>query len=549
MRIPSLPVLLVLGTSLVLACGTSRRSGFGDQSDPTIPGGGTGFDNDAGTSDMPLDRDPITCAEASQSRTYVGCDYWPTVTGNVVADVFDFAVVVSNIGKAPAEVKVTGPNGVDQTVTVPPGSLEKVYLPWVPALKGGGYTSAGQALPSFTESVLARKSAYHVVSSVPVVVYQFSPLEYAGKGGPAGKSWASCPNLGASVSGCFSFSNDASLLLPSTAWTGSYRVTGVQGWSTSNPILGAQDIAGGYAAITASQDGTTVKVLLGANANVMTGGGIPAKAGGEVLELTLDAGDVAEIVTPKGDKNDLSGSLVQATKPVQVISGIQCINVPAEQSACDHVEESVLPAEALGKRYIVTTPTRPKGGAGAHVVRFVGNRDGTTLTYFPAKPGPGCPDTLSAGEVAQCTGNVTIDFMVTGSQEFGITTFMVGSSVYEPGNNQAQGDPSQTIFASTEQFRRSYLFLTPDDYDVSYAVIVGPEGAAPMLDGAPVDGYEALAEGLGVWRATLSAGKNGAHTLTSTMPVGLQAMGYGAFTSYQFPGGLNVKMIAPPPTK
>jgi hypothetical protein len=35
--------------------------------------------------------------------------------------------------------------------------------------------------------------------------------------------------------------------------------------------------------------------------------------------------------------------------------------------------------------------------------------------------------------------------------------------------------------------------------------------------------------------------------MTSTMPVGAQVMGYGAYTSYQYPGGLNLTLIAPPP--
>src|SRR4029078_8916059 len=98
---------------------------------------------------------------------------------------------------------------------------------------------------------------------------------------------------------------------------------------------------------------------------------------------------------------------------------VQCINVPADKSACDHVEEPVQPAEALGKQYVVTTPTRPSGTPGIHVVRFVGNRDATTLTYAPSKP-PGCPDSLSTGEVAQCDGPVSMDFVVTGTEEFGI---------------------------------------------------------------------------------------------------------------------------------
>ncbi len=547
MRVLSSLVLMALGSMAALAaCGDTRRSGFEERdNDPVLPGGGTGFDDDGG-SVTELDRDPITCAEAAQARTYVGCDYWATVTGNVVPDVFDFAIVISNSGQTEASVKVTGPNGVDVEVKVAPGTLEKVFLPWVTALKGAGLNSPAQSPTPFTSSILAKKSAYHVVSSAPVVVYQFSPLEYAGKGGPSGKSWSGCPQLGGS--GCFSYTNDASLLMPSTAWTGSYRVTGIHGWSVPGLFGGAEDLLGSFAAITASQDGTTVKLALGAKAKILGGTGISAGNPGDVVELTLDAGDVAQIVTEKGDKFDLSGSLVTSDKPVQVISGIQCINIPEDQTACDHVEESVLPAEALGKQYVVTTPTRPAGGSGLHVVRFVGNRDGTTLTYAPSKPA-GCPDTLAAGEVAQCDGTVGEDFIVTGTEEFGVTTFMVGSSMYEANNPQAKGDPSQTIFGSTEQFRTSYLFLTPDDYDVSYAVVVGPQGAAPVLDGKSLDDGKPLANGFVVWRATLGGGKNGAHTLTSAQPVGLQAMGYGAFTSYQFPGGLNAKHIAPPPTK
>ncbi len=539
--VTSLALLAIVSSVSVAACGDSKRGGFDDKgNDPT-------FDDDGGA-EKELDRDPITCEEATRARTYVGCDYWATVTGNIVPDIFDFAIVVSNSGQTEATVKVTGPNDVAVEVKVAPGTLEKVFLPWVPALKGQGLVIANQAPPPLASSVLARKSAYHVVSSVPIVVYQFSPIEYAGKGGAPGKSWVDCPELGGPASGCFSYTNDASLLIPSTAWTGNYRVLGTQGWSATTAQGTSQAVLGSFAAITASQDGTKVKVALGAKAKVLPGKGIAAGGAGDVLEIALDAGDVAQIVTEKGAEFDLSGSLVQSDKPVQIISGIQCINVPADKSACDHVEESVLPAEALGKKYVVTTPTRPSGTPGLHVVRFVGNRDGTTLAYAPSKPA-GCPDRLSAGEVAECDGPVSTDFIVTGTEEFGVATFMVGSTMYEASNQKAKGDPSQTIFASPEQFRTSYLFLTPDDYDVSYAVIVGPAGANPVLDGAAVTDFQPLAEGFGVWRVTLGRGQNGAHTLSSSFPVGLQAMGYGAFTSYQFPGGLDVKRIAPPPTK
>lgn len=539
LRARSLSALGVL--ALAASCGSSeKRSGFGDDQskDPTLPG--ERFDpNDAGTGQVDLGRDPETCEEAKQTRTYVGCDYWPTVTANNVWSVFDYAVVVSNTGKSAADVTVTGPNGVSQKVTVASGALEKIYLPWVPELKGPDANSQGAATP-MTASALAKGGAYHLVSSAPVVVYQFNALEYQGKGGPPGKSWSSCPN----PLGCFSYSNDASLLLPSTAWTTTYRVTGVKGWSTGAPF-GDPNIMGAYVVITAAEDGTTVSMALGTKGQVLAGAGVDGANAGQSVQVTLNAGDAVELVTPKGEAYDLSGSLVTASKPVQVLTGIPCLFVPKDQSACDHVEESVVPAEALGKRYVVTTPTRPTGGPGQHVVRFYGNRDGTALTYAPTKPA-GCPDTLNAGDVAEC-GPLSTDFVVEGSAELGVSGFQVGSSVYDPSGDDPRGDPSQTTFASTEQFRRSYVFLAPDDYDVSYAVIVGPEDAKPVVDGSPASGFAPIGGGLGVWRPTLDKGKSGAHTLTSDKPVGLQVMGYGAYTSYQYPGGLNLKLIAPPP--
>src|SRR5262249_7912866 len=157
--------------------------------------------------------DPGSCEEAARERSNVGCDYWPTITGNLVQPVFDFAVVVSNSGSAAAKVKVTGPNKVDLAVTVAPGTLEKIYLPCVRSLKGPDITTTLSELTSpMKASVAAAGGAYHLVSSAPVVVYQFNPLEYRAAGGPPGKDWSDCA-LALGDKECLSHSNDASLLL------------------------------------------------------------------------------------------------------------------------------------------------------------------------------------------------------------------------------------------------------------------------------------------------------------------------------------------------
>ena len=532
--------------------GGAAGSGEGGGGNPAGSGQGGGMIFDSGTiedsSGSGFVTNPKTCAESANSHSYIGCDYWPTVTANNVWSIFDFAVVVANTGTEDAEVTVTGPSGTNTFDVVPPNTLKTVYLPWVPALKGKDCNECGEAV-AMTASVKADASAFHLVSTRPVTVYQFSALEYAGKGGPSGKNWSSCPgnkicSQTFSAVGCFSFSNDASLLLPSTAWTQNYRLAGSNGWE----VDGFGGVMPSYAVITASQDGTEVEFKTAGK--VLAGGGLSAMSKGQSGKVTLNAGDVLEVVGGNLAADDLSGSLVTATKPIQVITGMPCVNKPADKSACDHVEESVFPAETLGKEYVVTLPAAPKGGkAPGQIVRIVGNVDGTTLTFDPAVK-IGATATINAGQVIDL-GQVVQDFKVSGDNEFIVATFMLGGSVVDPGTTgEEKGDPSQSLATAIEQYRDSYIFLAPQDYDVNYVNIIAEPGTSVTLDGKGVDSslFSTVGgSGMGVARVKLAA--TGSHSLTSSKPVGIQVYGYGSYTSYQYPGGLNLRSIAPPPPK
>jgi hypothetical protein len=561
--------LFALGSfaALLGACGGSKNVGSGFSTD----GGGNGPTPDAsmGFGDMGMGNfgdtgptmpggDPTTCTEAAAEHSYIGCDYWPTVVANNVWSIFDFTAVVANAGTQPASVTVTG-NGQNQQVMVQPGQLEKIYLPWVASLKGADSDNCGEATP-LQASVTATNSAYHLVSSVPVTVYQFNALEYQGMGGAPNKDWSSCPGsspcsdpedpaFGTAI-GCFSFTNDASLLLPTTAMTGNYRVTGDHGWTAQDPESGMSiPVMGSYFAVTGTQAGTSVTVHLSSTGTVLAGGSVPAASPGTMFTFSLNAGDVAEIVSPLGDTYDFSGSLVQATNPVQVISGSPCMQTPETAEACDHLEQSVFPAETLGTHYIVTVPTSPHQAVIGHNVRIYGNFNGTTLTYSPSMPA-GCAATIDAGQVVDC-GIVSTNFEVTGTQSFAVGTFMLGGSLADPNAQppNQEGDPSESMFASVEQFRSNYIFLAPNDYEESYVDIVAAPGTSLTLDGAPVTASaQAVGTGAyGIIRVALGQGQNGAHSLTASEPIGIQVIGYGAYTSYQYPGGLDLAQIAPPP--
>jgi len=530
-----------------VACGSSSRNQFeGEQPDSgdLLQDGGGGFETGPAS----------PCAAAAQAKAYVGCDYWPTVTGNLVQDVFDFAVAVANVGTTDANVTVTGPEGLKKTVKVKAGALEKVYLPWSSVLKGFG---AG-----LTRSVYDAKGAFHLVSDSPVVVYQFNPLEFRAAGGEPGKDWSGCLKQPLQTE-CYSYSNDASLLLPTTAMTGNYRIMGATGFSRHpvNPNTGEvdktqplQNLAPTYFAVTATQDGTTVTVKLGPKGKVVGDGRIKSAEGGDTITFQMDAGDVAEVVSPSGNEWDFSGSLLQADKAVQVITGVPCADFPLDTQACDHVEETLFPAETLGKHYVVMRPTGPKSNNVGHIVRIYGNQDGTALSYKPSKP-TGCPDSVSAGDVVDC-GEVTTDFEIEGTKEFGVGTFQLGGEKADPdwdpfSLEQPQGDPSQSFAVGVEQFRDRYVFLAPTDYKTSFLDLIAEEGTTLKLDGIDKSNELAVLAGTGYFRARirLSNGNDGVHVLEASKPVGIQVIGYGDNTSYQYPGGLNLTLIAPPPVK
>ncbi|MCC6522150.1 MAG: IgGFc-binding protein [Polyangiaceae bacterium] len=522
-----------LGTLFVaLGCSASNRSNFdGGGAGAGVGTGGAGgliFTGNGGAGGDVLIGDPKTCEQAAQAKTYIGCDFWPTVVPNQVWSIFDFAVVVANAGDDVASVTIERNGGTVASGQVQPDSLATFYLPWVAALKGPDFDMYTSVAP-FSASALVTGGAYHLTSSIPVTVYQFNALEYGPQGGPPNKDWSSCPGYLSGV-GCNSYSNDASLLLPSTAMTGNFRVTGIAGW----PLAGL----GAYFAVTGLTDGTGVTVHMPATGSVVSGAGISAIGAGQNGSFTLDRGDVAVLLgDPSGDQ---SGAQVYASQPVQVLHGHPCRFVPDDYQACDHLEESVLPAETLGKHYLVTRPTGPSGGPVTHVVRLYGNFDGTVLTYPQGAP-PGAPPALAAGQVVDL-GMVDMDFEVTSDQAFAVSSFLVAGEVI------GAGDPAQSAAVAVEQFRSKYVFLAPYDYDQNFAQIVMPSGAGVVLDGVSVGGAVAIGgSGYSVAHVLLGPGVNGAHVLQSNSAIGLQVTGYGSYTSYYYPGGLDLRAIAPPP--
>jgi hypothetical protein len=482
------------------------------------------------------------CATAEELRSNVGCEYWPTPLPNIdgVASDFDFRVVVANPGDSPARVRVLRGATVVAERTIPGNGLEAIVLPWVTAL------SFGITLPELP-SVVVSEGGYRLISDTPVIVTQFNPFEYG-----AGR-------------GRFSYSNDASLLLPTSSLTGSYL-------GVSYPPL-SQTTAPypGYIAVVGIAPGPTrVEVLAAGEVQADASGRIPRVGRGGTFTLTLSRGEVAVIAsappppcepgrpgfredtlcfssgacatyeTCNETQYDLTGTRVVADRPVAVFGGHMCGQVPYNVQACDHLEEQLAPIETWGREY-TSAPMGPGTISARNLVRVLAAFDGTQLTIDPAPPSGGSP-MLDAGEFVEF--EATSAFTVSGSRAILATQFLLGQRLTDP--PAPRGDPSLTTLVPSEQFRNDYTFILPTSYNEStggqnHVLIVRPRGLALTVDGAPAASIEFAPSGEREVGVLLLDG--GTHRIEAAEPFGVITYGLGQFTSYATPAGLDLRFL------
>ncbi len=437
------------------------------------------------------------CARAASQRSYLGCEYWPTSLPNPLLPnqtSFQFAVTIANPNAFPVRTTISGGAlGAPRTVMVPANTTQTEVLPWVPAI----------STPN--ASALARNGAYRLVTNAPVAVYQFNPLQFQSGAGN-------------------SFTNDASLLLPTHVMTGNYMLMSHGAWSSY----------GSFGAIVGTQDGTMVSVLV--RGALTAGTGVAAAAAGATVNYTLNRGDVLLLTTTAGNASctgsDMTGSIVTASAPVAAFGGHVCTQMPCGQVACDHLEEQLFPVETWGSRFVVSG-LRERGAAEPSVVRILSRTAGNTLTFTGIATPPGCA-TLNAGQ--WCEFETVPDFQVQGSAPLSVAQFMVGQ-----GRFAGVGDPAMVLEVPTQQFRTNYVFNVPGTYTTNFVTVVYATGSIPRMDGTPIAAGAPLAgTPYSVSRFTTTAGS---HRMTGEQPFGIKVSGTASFTSYMYPGGLDLNQL------
>ena len=468
------------------------------------------------------------CDLAAETGSYLGCEFLAVPSSNSLLFGFDddFAIVLGNPDpERSATIQITRAGEVMVDSSLPPEGTRAYPLPYVHELKN---ELVSQVVP---------QGAYEVQSSIPVVAYQYNPLNF------------STPDQG-----FYSYTNDASLLLPVAA-------LGQDHIASTMPTFGIVDIgtwtwSPGFIAVAAAYDGTTVQVTSAAHT---IGGGIAALNPGEQTSVTLNRGDVLQMFSEASgsscaavggeegnaeisgtpfpvclshERGDLTGSWIASSRPVAVWAGHDCTFIPFDRWACDHLEESMLPLEVWGTDAVFSAPVIPGGSTWAPTkVRIIAQQDDTLVTFTPPVAAP-----TTAGPFTPIELDIAEDVMVTADGPILAMQYLLG----EQALGTFAGDPAMGVMPPTNHWRSSYDFLVPDTYESDYVNIVARFGATVYLDGVEVTAWSLIEDTpYKVHRAQLQPGPHNAFSKGAS-PFGLTAYGYASYTSYLYPGGLDL---------
>ncbi len=499
------------------------------------------------------------CEAALAQQSTIGCEYFATVPSDVfLSQGSCYAVMIANVWNAPIELELSWgddrklstsyirrPRGSGKNIAyellpegkLPPGEIAIAFLSG--RKPASDHDWEGTDCPSDVGAAITeeawvsnggRGKAFHLKSSAPVITYDIYPY-----GGAA------------------TYFPSASLLLPVSAWGKNY--VAVDGYAASPRMISGSFFP--YMQIVAAEDDTTVNLL--PPATLRGGPSLPDAPAGAVYTTKLARGEFLQFA----QRDEVNGTLVESDRPIAVLGGNSCADIPAGKEACDSLHQALPPIGLMGDAYVATRyrDRRSSNDTNLEIVpwRIVGVVDGTELRYDPDIPD--APKTVGRGQ--------TIEFLAPGpfvvrSQDKAhpiyVASYMTAGNMapYHPTAGDftlGHGDPEFVNVVPLEQYLSSYVFLTDPTFGNTNLVFVRKAGANAKdvnLDClGTVTGWQKVgASDYEMARIDIMFGgqpvgdcANGAHRAWSDAPFGLTVWGFDDYASYGYVAGMSAKPL------
>lgn len=489
---------------------TNASSTSGTESSSSTGDGTTGEDPNSG-------KIPETCEEAELSDSTVGCLFYAIdMDSHDLAETGQYAVAVANVQKmSSATVTVERKQGADWSVIAGPTVIDALNLSTFNL--PDQHTDDTQLAPGF---------AYRVKSDVPVIAYQFNPID-----------------------GVNSFLSDAAMLYPVTAWD---HINHAITYTATKDLVEIDQHS--YASLVAHVDGT--KVTVTPKVATMAGPGVPAGQPGVPFEVTLDEGDVLSLAVDQVGTS-LSGTTFESAKetPFGLFAGLECALIPTDICCCDHLEEQISGVRLWGKNFIgARVPVRNNAKPETSLWQLYGAEDDTTVNLVADAQVTGLPPNpikLNKGQVVEFyAGGPTAepgDFEITADKPIAVMNYMTGAENM-PAPFNSTGDPLSVQVPAVEQYLPRYVVLVPGTWVNDVGVFTRKAGAMITIDGVVIPDASFNPVGNSGFEVARVPLPDGVHVLEGDgTPFSVIVVGYDQHDSYGYLGGTGTKIINPDP--
>lgn len=306
-------------------------------------------------------------------------------------------------------------------------------------------------------------------------------------------------------------------------------------------------------AVVGTEDSTQVTIFPSCNTNFNLD---------KTVTINLNQGEVylvqADILSDTLSTNDISGSLIKASKPVAVFCGHQRASIPAINNyvypSRDCLIEQLPPISTWGKNafltpYIQHADIIPDGN---DLYRVMAAYDDTEI-YLNGN----LLEILNAGEYYE-------DKLINSGEIEASAPILVAQykkTAKKEKNTKRYSDPFMMVVPPKEQFMdaykvinvQSYQYNTGDNrfhtvYTDHFITVILPETATGSLlvDGvSPGEVYKEIL-GTGYVYSHIRVSE-GTHNVEAAENFGIQVYGYGYANSYGYVGGMSFKAINYPP--
>ena len=463
----------------------------------------------------------------AQEKDSRGTDFWFTFIPNLHVNspsTDSLYVYIASAEPTNGTLRYKGRNGNWQTIPFSITNPAQVFshrVHWLLYELQGENASGGQSTAN-NQVEIPSENVFHVTSEKEVTVYAL--------------------NQGSTTS-------DAFLVLPTDALGKDHYVLTYNSDRNGNSLTNGSTPS--EFAIVATEDNTEIAIFPSA----------PTSRRGSAAQITtnLNQGEsfLVQAEMSIGDgSGDMTGSRVQANKPIALFAGHQRARIPIkvdELTSRDHIVEQLPSVDTWGRTAIVVPFPKPYNATNLSqdIYRVLAAYESSDIMINGVKA-----TTLSKGGMYQSV--LTTPQVISSNKSIIVAQYKKTSGTQGTQGTDYNGDPFMMLVPPSDQFQDNYRFVSiqainfannvfiNQGYDEQWITIVMPNTAVsntrfdgqlitvlPSTNVIPISGTNFSYSWLRVG--------DGVHSVTADERVGIYAYGYGRANSYGYVGGMSFR--------